>query len=347
MKALFISLSTYDIVGGIQTYNKKFIRALGCNDIEYKIISLHDKGNRKDGVVGCNSNILKFIFYILINVRYADINVWAHINLSSIFMMMKTLLKGKSLLITHGVEVWYDDLTKVKKKSLKLYDKILSVSNYTKRKLISVQGIEESRIEILANSIDLSNKNGFDSPFSPEKFNLLTVLRIDASEKLKSIFNILEALVILDDSRIVFTIIGKGNQLDFVKSKVSEMGLEDQVNILGYVNDLRPYFEHCDLFTLISDKEGFGIVYLEAMEYKKPCLAAKHCGSSDVVVDNFNGYSIAIDDIDSLVDRVTKLRFDTAKREIFGINGNQLLHDKFTFESFIKVQISHLKRICE
>jgi len=345
MKILFISLSTYDIVGGIQAYNKKFIKALGCNQIENKIISLHDKSHDRTDVVGCDSNIFKFIFYVLKYCRHSDINVWAHINFSSVFILLRKLMKGKHVLITHGVEVWYDDISVLKKKSLQLYDKILTVSNFTKNKLISVQSIDESKIDILANSIDISNVQGSQSPFNPQKFNLLTILRIDASDKLKSIINVLDAMVLLDDEEISFTVIGRGNQLDFIKDRIQETGLENRVNMLGYVRDLNPYLEHCDLFTLISDKEGFGIVYLEAMEYRKPCLSAKYCGSSDVVVDNFNGYSIAVDDITTLAEKLKELKGDSAKREVLGNNGYQLLFDKFTFESFVETQKLHLERI--
>ncbi len=343
MKVLFISLSTYDIVGGIQAYNKKFLKALDCNKIDKKIISLHDKGNIDNNVIGCNSNIFKFILNLLVHSRFADVNVWAHINFSPVFVALRNIFKGKSILITHGVEVWYDDLPYMKKKSLNLYDKILTVSNYTKNKLVSVQGVPENKVGILANSIDISDQSGFKSPYNDKKFNLLTILRIDASDKLKSILNILDALVLLDDSNINFTIIGKGNKTDFIQHEICNRGLQEQVKMLGFVEDLKPYLEHCDLFTLISDKEGFGIVYLEAMEYRKPCLSAKNCGSSDVVVDGYNGYSIALDDIDYLATKIKELKSDDAKCQLFGDNGQQLLFDKFTFETYVETQINQLK----
>ena len=346
MKALFISLSTYDIVGGIQAYNKKFLRSLDFNNIESKVISLHDCQTKNENIICCKSNIFKFIFYVLIYSRYGDINIWSHINLSPIFICLRVFFRGKNLLITHGVEVWYDDLTKLKKKSLNLYDKILTVSNYTKEKLVSVQGVIETNVGILANSINVSNQYGSQSPLNTKNFNILSVLRVDASDKLKSILNVLDALVLLDDSEIFFTVIGKGDQMDFIKAEIAIRGLEDQVNMLGYVEDLRPYLEHCDLFSLISDREGFGIVYLEAMEYRKPCLSARNCGSSDVVIDGYNGYSIEIDNIKYLADRIIDLKKDEVKRNFLGNNGQELLFSKFTFESFIKKQNYHIKSVC-
>ena len=37
--------------------------------------------------------------------------------------------------------------------------------------------------------------------------------------------------------------------------------------MLGFVSNTNPYLQHCDMFTLTSPIEGFGIVYLEAMQY--------------------------------------------------------------------------------
>ena len=106
----------------------------------------------------------------------------------------------------------------------------------------------------------------------------------------------------------------------------------------GYVENTAPYLEYCDLFTLLSDTEGFGIVYLEAMEYEKPCLAAKHCGSEEIIIDEYNGYQIEVDDILNLKDKIIKIKNDKNLRNELGKNGKQALIEKFTFDLFIKKQ---------
>ena len=56
MNILCLSLSTFDKVGGIQTFNKFFYRALAENKFNYNVISLHDKKSPNKKVHSCNSN---------------------------------------------------------------------------------------------------------------------------------------------------------------------------------------------------------------------------------------------------------------------------------------------------
>ncbi len=338
MKIIFLSLSTYSIVGGIQTYNKKFIKALELNDIDYIVISLHDKKCNSQNIICCNSNIFLFIFYLFKYKSYADITIWGHVNLAPLVSLNKIFSTSKNVLITHGIEVWYPNLNLLKKYSLKLFNKIFTVSNYTKEKMITIQNVSKDKIDILPNSLVMLNEEGTQNPFNPKKFHILTVLRIDESDKLKSITNILDAMEKIGLDDIHFTIIGRGNKEEYIQNEINKRDLNKQVDMLGYVENLVPYLEHCDVFSLISDREGFGIVYLEAMAYKKPCLSAKNCGSSDVVVDDYNGYSILLDDIKDLTNKILDLKLDKIKRKQFGTNGYNLLIENFTYEQYIKKQ---------
>jgi glycosyltransferase involved in cell wall biosynthesis len=57
------------------------------------------------------------------------------------------------------------------------------------------------------------------------------------------------------------------------------------VRFLGYVGDaeLREEFAACRLFALPSEKEGFGLVYLEALAHGRPCLGLAAGGTPDVI----------------------------------------------------------------
>ena len=53
----------------------------------------------------------------------------------------------------------------------------------------------------------------------------------------------------------------------------------------GYVGDseLHGEFARCRMFALPSQKEGFGLVYLEAMAHGRPCLGARSGGTPEVI----------------------------------------------------------------
>jgi len=342
MKVLFVSLMTYSKVGGIETFNKYFIEALKENKIETKVLSLHDNFN-DDYIKSYSSNKLLFIKDILLEINRYDIVVWSHVNLLPIFLLSKYFTKAKHILITHGIEVW-QKLDFIKNSAIKKIDKILTVSNYTKNKIVELFDIENQKIDIFPNCIKLKNKSSKLNPYK-QGFNILTILRLDESYKLQSILNILDAIKMLNDEEIYFTIIGKGNRQDYIKEEIIKRNLENKVDLKGFIKDTATYLEYCDIFTLISDREGFGIVYLEAMEYCKPCFSAKNCGSSDVVIDEHNGYSFKVNDIDTLVEKIKLLKNNKDLKDKLGQNGNKLLLEKFTFERYKENQKNMLEEL--
>lgn len=336
MRVLFVSLLTYEKVGGIETFNKYFIKSLKMNNIKTTVISFHDKVNI-DNSIACDSNLWFFVKTLLQEVKKNDIVIWGHINLLPIFMLFKYINDTQNILIVHGVEVWYK-LSIFKEFMLNKMDYILSVSNFTKHKLIDVCQVKENKVKIFPNCIELKNNHTKLNPYNNKKFNILTMLRVDESYKLQSIINILDAMKILQDDSIFFTIIGKGNKIDYIQDEVNNRSLQNQVILKGFVEDTAPYLEYCDIFTLISDREGFGIVYLEAMQYNKSCLSANGCGSSDVVVDGYNGFSFDMNDIENLAKKINLLKKDNSLRNKLGLNGRKLLEEKFTFNIYKKNQ---------
>src|SRR5690606_9623727 len=77
-----------------------------------------------------------------------------HINLGIAGVLIKKLYPSKRLvLITHGIDVWRS-LSGNRKRVLQLADKILSVSNFTKQKVMELHGVSEQKISVFPNTID-------------------------------------------------------------------------------------------------------------------------------------------------------------------------------------------------
>ena len=183
-----------------------------------------------------------------------------------------------------------------------------------------------------------------NSPYNIDQINILSILRLDKSGKLNAVFDMLSVLPILKKKyhNIHYTIIGEGNFKTQIIKIIKKKKLENYVSILGYVKDTMPYLEHCDIFTLTSPLEGFGIVYLEAMLFKKPCISSKNCGSEDVVINEKTGYSIDIDDHKKLVKILKKIIDNKSLRSKLGKNGYDHLVKNFTFTKFKENQFKNL-----
>jgi glycosyltransferase involved in cell wall biosynthesis len=83
-----------------------------------------------------------------------------------------------------------------------------------------------------------------------------------------------------------------------------------------------------------SAQEGFGFVYLEAMQCSKPVVAAKSGGAPEVVEDGITGSLVKYGNQDELTQALIDLCLDPQKRQALGAAGYQRLQERFTFGKF-------------
>lgn len=98
---------------------------------------------------------------------------------------------------------------------------------------------------------------------------------------------------------------------------------------------LRALYANCYAYVMPSRQEGFGLVYLEAMAYAKPCVACRDDGGADVVLDGETG--LLLDqpvEIDDLARQLVELLSDPNRATQLGAAGNRRLLGRFTAEAY-------------
>jgi glycosyltransferase involved in cell wall biosynthesis len=97
-------------------------------------------------------------------------------------------------------------------------------------------------------------------------------------------------------------VVGTGDEMPRMIERANRMRLNGSVRFLGAVPDeeLSRLYRECDVFALPSKGEGFGIVFLEAMRWGKPCIGGNHGGTPEVVIDGETGYLVEHGDSDRL-----------------------------------------------
>jgi len=171
----------------------------------------------------------------------------------------------------------------------------------------------------------------------PEKF-ILTVTRLDPAERYKGILAVLEAVSMIEDTSIHYVIAGSGKDLGFLRTTAVHFGIESRVHFLQAIADdvLALLYQRCLAFVLPSGKEGFGIVYLEAMFFGAPVIAAREKGVLDVVTDGETGLLVEYGDVVGLVGAIQRLASDADLRRKFQVSGLALVtgDGPFTFKAF-------------
>ena len=343
MKVIFVYLKAYSQTGGIEVFNKNFIKALHdivVADLNVHVLSLYDsnsgyeKLSNKIKFEGFNGKPISLFTSLVKLVDKETIVFYGHINIAPFAIFLDLFgINKKAHFIIHGIDVW-KRFSFIKRIFFKKF-KYLSVSNYTKKVFSSNNDINLSNISIFPNCIDALTSNNLN-PYDEEKFNLLTVSRLDPNEDYKGIDSLIETIPFLKERipNLKLTIIGKGEDTNRLVNIVENLGVKDYVDFKGFVETLEGYYEYCDLFSLPSNGEGFGIVYLEAMKYAKLVIAADAGGATDVIQNNLTGKLCSYGNVKCLSETILDV-FDFPKKHVeIGVSGRNYLMENFTFEKF-------------
>ncbi|WP_309043894.1 glycosyltransferase [Marinobacter sediminicola] len=89
-----------------------------------------------------------------------------------------------------------------------------------------------------------------------------------------------------------FLMIGEGHQKERLQNKIQELGLEDQITLVGAVppEKMATWYRLGDAFLFASKSETQGMVILEAMAAGLPVVAVRSSGIDDVVRHGINGF---------------------------------------------------------
>ncbi len=308
MNALLLSPELFRHEGGIARIMRLYLKALCENaGVSGRVDSvvLNDQPgpeprlvrytNDKLGEhVGCGYSKLGFIRHTLRLARRADTLVCAHLHqLPIAWLAAKFNPRLKYHLVAHGIEVWRPYRV-LERRALLGAHRILCVSEFTRRQMLRFcPDLQAGRLVVLPNTLDPHFAPELNNQVSQAPFALpriLTVGRLASSDAYKGFDTLIEAMPLIrrDYPTARLRIVGKGDDQPRLAALATRLGVAGSVDFLGPVADeaLRAEYAACDLFALTSCKEGFGLVYLEAMTYGKPCIGARAGGVPEVINDS-------------------------------------------------------------
>lgn len=104
------------------------------------------------------------------------------------------------------------------------------------------------------------------------------------------------------------TIIGQGQERSKLEMLCQKLGVADTVHFLGQIPNYKVLQEMAksQFFVMPSVREGFGIVYLEAMAAGCITIGTEGEGIADLIVNGQNGFLVPPDDVESIVEVITR-----------------------------------------
>jgi glycosyltransferase involved in cell wall biosynthesis len=114
-----------------------------------------------------------------------------------------------------------------------------------------------------------------------------------------------------------------------LKQLAAQLGVSEHVIFTGARSDVPQIMAACDVFTLPSFEEPFGLVYLEAMAMRRPIAALDNGGTPEVVEHGKAGLLSAPYDIAAYTANILTLLRDPAMRARMGEYGRKRVIEFF------------------
>ena len=257
------------------------------------------KENKYDVIIDYSSNLLKYNNFDI----KVPVFAWIHFSL------------------TFGEKLSADKIEKYKKQ-YKKYNKILAICDTMRDEFVEILGMDKNKVELVYNPIDLEaiRKKAENIDKNHENYlkqdYFLQVSRLTEQKQPEHLVDIYYKLKQRGIKEKLY-FIGNGEKVELIKQKIKEYKLENDVILLGQIENPYPFFKNAKLFVHTGKYEGLPTVLLESLAFGTP-VVAYDCptGPKDILGQNSEyGELIPLNDKDTFVEKVYELMNKNEKYE--------------------------------
>ena len=131
-------------------------------------------------------------------------------------------------------------------------------------------------------------------------------------------------------------ILGEGTERSNLEQLAIDLGIQDRVQLLGWVENPRSYLSQFDVVAMPSRSEGFPLAMVEAMFAARPVIATRVGSMPEAVIDGITGWLIEKNDVNGLAKALKRSRDDVDLRLQMGQQARQMALANFTVEAMTK-----------
>jgi phosphatidyl-myo-inositol dimannoside synthase len=359
-RIVICALQTYSTIGGLQNFNRRVLQNLAQRAVEdgnAPALAIL-KGDHNAGptqIDGLESIAPKSFFGFLAqsfwrSVVDAKALLICHVNLLPIAVAVRLFRpRLPIILFVHGYEVWNKEGRREKRRYenwfIKAVTRIVSVSRYTAEVMGAEFNVAPDKFRILPNAVDRADPPACAA--AQRSDTILTVTRLGAAEREKNVDVMISAVASLRRKlpSVRYEIVGEGALRPELEALARDLGVDDIIAFRGRIDKsaLDEAYGRASVFAMPSDKEGFGIVYLEAWQHGLPVICSVHGAASEIVSDGVEGFVVNPVDVPQLTERLYKLLTQPEMAKSMGERGRRKVQQKYLNANFR----FHLDRILD
>jgi glycosyltransferase involved in cell wall biosynthesis len=213
----------------------------------------------------------------------------------------------------------------IEKQGMQLADKVITVSNLTRKIVIEKYGVDPSKVVTVYNAVEpvvLKENLLSERPFNEK---IVTFLGRITMQKGPEYFIEVAHKVLQRMDNVRFVMAGSGDMMNKMIARAAKLKIMDKFHFTGFLSgdDVYKMFYMSDVYVMPSISEPFGISPLEAMQSNVPVIISHQSGVAEIL-----NHAVKVDfwDINAMADA------------IYGILNYPALHEMFTKHGKIEVE---------
>lgn len=223
----------------------------------------------------------------------------------------------------HGTDITVlgtdSSLTEAIRYGIEKSDIVTAVSDSLRDQTYDLVG-PDKKIETVYNFVDEREYKVQDSSRLKEELgisdNEKVLIHVSNFRNVKRVEDVVETFYKVHDqlpSRLM--LVGDGPEMGRINQQVRDLGIEDYVLFLGKRDNLTELYNMSDVKLLMSEKESFGLVLLEAMACGVPCIGTEVGGMPEIIEPGYNGYLVELGNTNEAALNVLKMLTDEEEHE--------------------------------
>ena len=231
--------------------------------------------------------------------------------------------------------------------TLKRSNKLIAVSDFTRRELLKYYNVKEDKIRVIHNGVDIHK---FAPPEDKEKvkqelglsnkdFNILSVGRLYAR---KGLFTLIKSVSIVAKKyrHVKLIISGKGqkNEMKKLVDYAEKLGIRSNILFTGYFPDakLPKLYQAADIFAFSTFYENLPFAVLEALSSRLPVVTTNVGGIPEMIEDGENGFLVPPANSAALADRILYLIGNPDEASEMANKARETVEKRFDWRLIVK-----------
>jgi glycosyltransferase involved in cell wall biosynthesis len=238
-------------------------------------------------------------------------------------------------------------------------NRIIAVSDFTRRELLQYYKIRENKIRVIHNGVDVEKfkpatdkiKAKIELGFNPQDVAILSVGRLYAR---KGLFTLIESMprVVRRFKNAKFIISGKGlsNELEKLRAHAEKLGVKKNIVFTGYFPDskLPKLYNAADVFAFSTFYENLPFAVLEALSSGLPVVTTNVGGIPEMVDSGRNGFLVQPFDPRELADRILDYLEHPQAASEMALEARKTIETRFDWRLIVKKVLEvYAETVCQ